>query len=154
MHRAIVHLLLLFYYGGATSIEFFPPRLDTTAAANHLTTLALDDTHIYVGARNALYQLSPELQLERHHPTGPHSDSADCSARASCQASAVRRSTNQFAKALVIDREARQLILCGSLFQGACTRHRLGNISEEIVMPHREPVAANDERTSTGTLFL
>lgn len=59
---------------------------------------------------------------------------------------------NNYNKILVIDHESRQLIVCGSLNQGACRRHQLGqlaNYSDLIPLP----VASNDEHSSTVALI-
>jgi hypothetical protein len=56
--------------------------------------------------------------------------------------------TNNFNKVLVVDRENNKLLVCGSVFQGSCSKYELQNISEEPeFLP--EPVAANDARSTT-----
>lgn len=56
--------------------------------------------------------------------------------------------TNNVNKVLLVEPYARMLIVCGSVHQGACTRHRLEDISqhEDLVSL---PVASNDENSST-----
>ena len=58
---------------------------------------------------------------------------------------------NNYNKLLALDPEARQLIVCGSLSQGACRRHQLGrlaNFSELVATP----VVSNDEHSSSVAL--
>lgn len=60
---------------------------------------------------------------------------------------------NNYNKILAIEPESRQLIVCGSLNQGACRRHQLGqlaNFSELIPLP----VAPNDEHSSAAALVV
>ena len=55
---------------------------------------------------------------------------------------------NNVNKILLVEPYARMLIICGSVHQGACARHRLEDIStHEDLVPI--PVAANDENSST-----
>ena len=49
---------------------------------------------------------------------------------------------------LIVDRDARTLLACGSIYQGACTKYRLSNISSEPEFISRN-VAANDATSST-----
>uniref|UniRef100_A0A6G1S6K0 Plexin-B n=1 Tax=Aceria tosichella TaxID=561515 RepID=A0A6G1S6K0_9ACAR len=60
---------------------------------------------------------------------------------------------NNYNKLLAIDYESRHLIVCGSLNQGACRRHQLGNLSNfsELVPL---PVASDDEHSSTVALVV
>ncbi|XP_022245712.1 plexin-B-like [Limulus polyphemus] len=114
----------------------------------NFTHLAVDpDTgRVYVGATNWLYQFNSSLELEMEVRTGPVKDSIQCSPT-DCPHQKKVDITN-INKALVIDSQANKLIVCGSVHQGACRRHQLGNItsSEELVPV---PVAANDENSST-----
>ncbi|KAJ6216026.1 hypothetical protein RDWZM_010526 [Blomia tropicalis] len=106
---------------------------------------------IYVGATNWLYQLSSDtLRVQHAVQTGPIRDSincapADCSGISDPNQISIMSNIN---KVLLVEPYARMLIVCGSVHQGACARHRLEDISlhEELVPL---PVAANDENSST-----
>ena len=69
----------------------------------------------------------------------------------SSSASQQQLQSNNYNKILAIDYDSRQLIVCGSLSQGACRRHKLGQLAH-----HGEliplPVASNDEHSSTVAL--
>ncbi|XP_076363054.1 plexin-B-like isoform X2 [Tachypleus tridentatus] len=105
-----------------------------------------DTGRVYVGATNWLYQFNSSLELEMEVRTGPVKDSIQCSPTDCPHQKKV--DTTNFNKALVVDSEANKLIVCGSVHQGACRRHQLGNIaSAEELVP--VPVAANDENSST-----
>ncbi|XP_022252681.1 plexin-B-like [Limulus polyphemus] len=101
---------------------------------------------VYIGATNWLYQFDGSLKLETEVKTGPVEDSIQCSPT-DCTLQKKVNTTN-VNKVLVIDNRANKLIVCGSVHQGACRRHELGNIAnaEELVPV---PVAANDENSST-----
>ncbi|XP_022257983.1 plexin-B-like [Limulus polyphemus] len=101
---------------------------------------------VYVGATNWLYQFDSSLELEKEVKTGPVEDSIQCSPTDCFHQK--KMVTNNVNKVLVIDSQAGKLIVCGSVHQGACRRHQLGNINivEDLVPV---PVAANDENSST-----
>lgn len=64
-----------------------------------------------------------------------------------------QQTSNNYNKLLTIDYAARQVIVCGSLNQGACRRHQLGrlaNFSELIALP----VVPNDEQSSSVGLVV
>ncbi|XP_076344644.1 plexin-B-like isoform X2 [Tachypleus tridentatus] len=105
-----------------------------------------DTGRVYVGGTNWLYQFNSSLELELEVRTGPVEDSIQCSPSDCLNKKKVN--TVNANKVLVIDRQANKLIVCGSVHQGACRRHELGNISkaEELVPV---PVAANDQNSST-----
>ncbi|XP_076363064.1 plexin-B-like isoform X2 [Tachypleus tridentatus] len=105
-----------------------------------------DSGRVYIGAINWLYQFDSSLKLEMDVRTGPVEDSTLCSPTDCLDQK--KMDTNNINKVLVIDSEANKLIVCGSVHQGACRRHQLGNIaSAEELVP--VPVAANDENSST-----
>ncbi|XP_022252680.1 plexin-B-like [Limulus polyphemus] len=105
-----------------------------------------DTGRVYVGATNWLYQFNSSLELELEVRTGPVKDSIQCSPSDCLHQKKV--DTTNVNKVLVIDSQANKLIVCGSVHQGACRRHELGNIaSAEELVP--VPVAANDENSST-----
>ncbi|XP_076325024.1 plexin-B-like [Tachypleus tridentatus] len=101
---------------------------------------------VYVGASNWLYQFNSSLDIETEVETGPVQDSVQCSPT-DCS-NHPKLATTNFNKVLVIDDKANMLLVCGSVHQGSCRRHRLGDIAnyEEFISV---PVAANDENSST-----
>ncbi|KAI1278743.1 Plexin-B [Halotydeus destructor] len=121
---------------------------DSVVNFTHMT-LDASTGRLYVGASNWLYQFNADLTLEHRVRTGPVEDSAQCSP-SDCGGveGHLVRETNNINKVLVIDTDSRMLVVCGSVHQGSCKRHRLDNIryfEPEVGMP----VAANDENSST-----
>jgi len=103
---------------------------------------------VYIGGVNQLFQLDDDLTLESSVVTGPRPDSPQCHA-SGCPDSVVdAKPTDNTNKVLIIDRDARTLLACGSIYQGACTKYRLSNISSEPEFISRN-VAANDATSST-----
>lgn len=105
---------------------------------------------IYVGAVNWVFQLNADsLRVEHAVRTGPIRDSVACAPSdcAGVDASLVQVSNN-LNKVLLVEPYARMLIVCGSVHQGACARHRLEDISQhEDLVPL--PVSSNDENSTT-----
>ncbi|XP_035219207.1 plexin-B-like isoform X4 [Stegodyphus dumicola] len=101
---------------------------------------------IYVGATNWLFQFDAGLRLERTVQTGPVEDNIQCFPGA-CSEQDLAPSDN-VNKLLVVDEGSRRLLVCGSVYQGACRRRELDDITRaEDLVPL--PVAANDETSST-----
>lgn len=104
---------------------------------------------IYVGGINRLLQLDSSLSVEASVETGPIHDSPQCHASGCAPSSGVDAvATDNVNKVLIVDRDARTLLACGSTSQGACTKYRLSNISSDPEFISRN-VAANDETAST-----
>ncbi|RWS31673.1 Plexin-B-like protein [Leptotrombidium deliense] len=131
-----------------------PPIHTFYATANkniNFTHLISDKVsgRVYVGAVNWIYQFTNDLKLEFAFQSGPVKDSPFCSP-SDCSSVDVNniKPTNNVNKVLVIDPEASMLIVCGSVHQGSCRRHKLEDIrkAEPLV---QVPVAANDENSST-----
>ncbi len=128
--------------------------LNIYTTANHsinFTHLALDHWgNLYVGAANWIYRLNGStLAVLESVRTGPVFDSplcspSDCSGVDESSIS-LRANLN---KVLLVDELSASLLVCGTVHQGACRRHRLGAIAtaEELIPL---PVAANDENSST-----
>lgn len=98
---------------------------------------------VFIGGRNRLYQLSPDLDIVATAKTGPRNDSKDCSFN-ECTQNLTRKLTDNINKVLLIDYSTSRLITCGSLFQGICSVRSLQNISspeQDIV----EAIVANSE---------
>lgn len=123
----------------------------TSAPTINFTHVTVDPEtgRVYVGATNWLYQFSADLSLEHQVQTGPIEDSALCSPT-DCSGidGSLIRPTKNVNKVLVIDSATRMLVVCGSVHQGSCRRHRLDDIRESEALVG-VPVAANDENSST-----
>lgn len=117
----------------------------------NITHLAIDHAaNLYAGGSNWLFQLnSSSLSVIESVRTGPIPDSPLCSPT---DCSGVDESSiqlrNNINKVLVVDEHSNTLLVCGTVHQGACRKHRLGAIiqSDELIPL---PVAANDENSST-----
>ncbi|KAJ8257768.1 hypothetical protein GJAV_G00189480 [Gymnothorax javanicus] len=122
-----------------------------------LSHLLLDPQsgHIYVGAVNALYHLSPDLQLVSSGKTGPKLDSPECLPPIDPQECTQAKVTNNTNKILLLEEssEDRRLIVCGTVLQGICEKRSLGDVSKVLYRTENpvdtQYVAANDPRVST-----
>lgn len=65
-----------------------------------------------------------------------------------------QQAANNYNKILAVDPEARQLISCWSLSQGACRKHQLGQLAANFSELIPLPVAANDEQSSSLGLVV
>lgn len=83
---------------------------------------------VFIGGRNRIYQLSPDLDIVATAITGPKNDSKDCSVN-ECTQNLTRKPTDNINKVLLIDYTTSRLITCGSLFQGICSVRSLQNVS-------------------------
>uniref|UniRef100_A0A8C7F7E5 Plexin B3 n=1 Tax=Oncorhynchus kisutch TaxID=8019 RepID=A0A8C7F7E5_ONCKI len=123
--------------------------------------------HLYVGAVNHLYHLSPDLQVLSSSQTGPKLDSPECLppiVPKDCPSARVTPNTNKIllleegVDAVGSEVRARSLIVCGTLFQGICDKRSLGNVSEVLYQTSNpvdtQYVAANDPRVSTVGVIL
>lgn len=123
----------------------------TTDAAINFTHVTIDPVsgRVFVGATNWLYQFNSDLKVEQSVRTGPVPDSPLCSPT-DCSGvdQANIRDTKNVNKVLVVDPESRMLVVCGSVHQGSCRRHRLDDVREAEQLIGL-PVAANDENSST-----
>ncbi|KAJ8393496.1 hypothetical protein AAFF_G00059690 [Aldrovandia affinis] len=111
--------------------------------------------HLYVGAVNALYHLSADLQLVSSGKTGPKLDSPDCLPPIDSQDCTQAKKTDNTNKILLLEEsgEKRCLIVCGTVLQGICEKRSLGDVSEVLYQTDNpvdtQYVAANDPRVST-----
>uniref|UniRef100_A0AAY4E0Y6 Plexin-B1 n=1 Tax=Denticeps clupeoides TaxID=299321 RepID=A0AAY4E0Y6_9TELE len=141
-------------------------------AASPYPTFTKNDTHfehlalhpnttlgrVYVGARNRLFQLSADLQLEEEDHTGPVKDSRDCLPPITEQNCPQARQTNNHNKLLLVDPYRQELISCGSVNQGICQKRSLDSVGTVLFSTERpvdtQYVAANDPNVTTVGLVV
>uniref|UniRef100_A0A673NJJ3 Plexin-B1 n=1 Tax=Sinocyclocheilus rhinocerous TaxID=307959 RepID=A0A673NJJ3_9TELE len=108
---------------------------------------------VYLGARDRLYQLSSDLQLEAEEETGPVIDSRDCLPPISDTNCPQAKWTNNHNKLLLVDPYSQELISCGSVYQGICQKLSLDAVGKVLFSAERpvdtQYVAANDPNVST-----
>uniref|UniRef100_A0A671NUD2 Plexin-B1 n=1 Tax=Sinocyclocheilus anshuiensis TaxID=1608454 RepID=A0A671NUD2_9TELE len=108
---------------------------------------------VYLGARDRLYQLSSDLQLEAEEETGPVIDSRDCLPPISDTNCPQAKWTNNHNKLLLVDPYSQELISCGSVYQGICQKRSLDAVGKVLFSAERpvdtQYVAANDPNVST-----
>ncbi|KAE9543414.1 hypothetical protein AGLY_002214 [Aphis glycines] len=134
-------------------IAKYPQNTQSECFSNHLLHMAVDKSlggRVYIGAVNKLIQLEgSNLTVETCANTGPLSDSPQCPANGCPTSPPIETSlTDNYNKILIIDLESRMLIVCGSIFQGACNKYKMSNVSlpaQFIPMS----IAANTEQAST-----
>uniref|UniRef100_A0A672SKE5 Plexin-B1-like n=1 Tax=Sinocyclocheilus grahami TaxID=75366 RepID=A0A672SKE5_SINGR len=136
-------------------------------SSNHHPTFLRNDTYfehlalhpdpklgrVYLGARDRLYQLSFDLQLEAEEETGPVIDSRDCLPPISDTNCPQAKWTNNHNKLLLVDPYSQELISCGSVYQGICQKRSLDSVGKVLFSAERpvdtQYVAANDPNVST-----
>uniref|UniRef100_A0A4W6D032 Plexin b2a, tandem duplicate 1 n=1 Tax=Lates calcarifer TaxID=8187 RepID=A0A4W6D032_LATCA len=84
---------------------------------------------LYVGAVNALYQLSPDLKVESHTETGPKRDNRQCTPPVTdtCEEAV---DTDNHNKLLLVHGTKDVLVVCGSIFRGICSLRNLSNVEQ------------------------
>uniref|UniRef100_A0A669D1Z3 Plexin A4 n=1 Tax=Oreochromis niloticus TaxID=8128 RepID=A0A669D1Z3_ORENI len=95
---------------------------------NHL---AVDyrNGNVYLGAVNRIYKLSPNLEVQKSHETGPDEDNRKCYPPRIVQpCSEPLTLTNNVNKMLLMDYRENRLLACGSLYQGICKILRLDDL--------------------------
>uniref|UniRef100_A0A673NN33 Plexin-B1-like n=1 Tax=Sinocyclocheilus rhinocerous TaxID=307959 RepID=A0A673NN33_9TELE len=139
----------------------------SSASSYHHPTFLRNDTYfehlalhpdpklgrVYLGARDRLYQLSSDLQLEAEEETGPVIDSRDCLPPISDTNCPQAKWTNNHNKLLLVDPYSQELISCGSVYQGICQKLSLDAVGKVLFSAERpvdtQYVAANDPNVST-----
>ncbi|XP_063147479.1 plexin-B1 [Candoia aspera] len=112
-----------------------------------------DSGTLYLGATNFLFQLTPGLVMEEAVSVGPILDSKDCLPPVFKQDCPQAQETDNYNKLLLINSLEKELIVCGSVWQGICEKRSLGFIKHVLFQP-RTPgdtqyVVANDPNIST-----
>ncbi|XP_046727133.1 plexin-B1-like isoform X2 [Silurus meridionalis] len=135
-----------------------PPTF-TSLYGSELNHLLLDSSsgYVYVGAVNALYHLSPDLQLISWGKTGPTLDSPNCLPPIEPKDCSQARQTDNTNQLLLLEKQegiqAQSLIVCGTVLQGICEKRNLANVSQVLYHTANpvdtQYVAANDPRVST-----
>ncbi|XP_036435387.1 plexin-B3 [Colossoma macropomum] len=142
------------------STPSYSPQISTSLHDSHLNHLLLDSSSgdIYVGAVNALYHLSPDLQLHSWGKTGPKLDSPDCLPPIDPLECTQAKETDNTNKLLLLEEQeeeggTRSLIVCGTVLQGICEKRSLKNVSDVLYQTPNpvdtQYVAANDPRVTT-----
>uniref|UniRef100_A0A8D0G7D4 Sema domain-containing protein n=1 Tax=Sphenodon punctatus TaxID=8508 RepID=A0A8D0G7D4_SPHPU len=133
---------------------------DYFRSENELIHLAVnDDTGtVYLGAVNALYQLTKNLsESQLSTITGPKLDSKKCTPPIDQAQCSEAKMTDNFNKLLLLDKQEKRIVECGSLFKGICAIRELENISNviyyDISKGEKSFVASNDEKVSTVGLI-
>jgi len=121
----------------------------------NLSHLAIDSGRggqVYLAGANVLYQLDDLLRLRHRVSTGPVLDSHLCGA-SGCSGdntnSSGLQNTDNYNKVLAVDKRDDQLIACGSVRQGSCTKYPLPDISSDQAEVVLEAVGANNPTAST-----
>uniref|UniRef100_A0A3B3ZK61 Sema domain-containing protein n=1 Tax=Periophthalmus magnuspinnatus TaxID=409849 RepID=A0A3B3ZK61_9GOBI len=108
---------------------------------------------VYVGARNHLFQLDKNLQVEVLADTGPVTDSQECLPPVTEITCPQARSTSNHNKLLLVDPYSMNLITCGSVNQGICQKRSLDSVNQIFFSTERpvdtQYVAANHPNVST-----
>ncbi|KAF7286951.1 hypothetical protein GWI33_002800 [Rhynchophorus ferrugineus] len=134
-------------FGPGHLLAQYPLKGEPPLRLNHMA-IDTKTSRIYVAGVNVLLQLDQNLSLEHFVVTGPKNDSPLCHAKG-CDDPDIRVSLmDNYNKVLLVESESRSLISCGSLYQGACYRYKLSNISAEAKFIPMS-IAANDANAST-----
>ncbi|XP_058804816.1 LOW QUALITY PROTEIN: plexin-B [Phymastichus coffea] len=113
---------------------------------NHLL-LEPASGNLLVGAVNRLVQLDADLRPLQLVITGPRHDNPQCHATG-CSSPEVDTQLTDNVNKLLLATDDGSLLVCGSLFQGACERRNLSSI-QQLLQNFTFGVAANDEQSST-----
>ncbi|KAM4882053.1 plexin-B2 [Thomomys bottae] len=146
-------LALLSLLGLGASLR--PHQLDFYRSNTELNHLVVDEDSgvVYVGAVNALYQLSADLRLQEQAVTGPALDNKKCTPPIEASQCHEAVSTNNVNQLLLLDPPGKRLVECGSLFKGICALRALSNISVRLFYEdgsgEKSFVASNDECVAT-----
>ncbi|XP_028304931.1 plexin-B2a isoform X2 [Gouania willdenowi] len=84
---------------------------------------------LYVGAVNALYQLSPNMVVEHRIETGPKKDNRQCTPPVT-DACEEAVDTDNHNKLLLVHGGKDVLVVCGSVYRGICSLRNLSNVEQ------------------------
>uniref|UniRef100_A0ACB8EGP6 Uncharacterized protein n=1 Tax=Sphaerodactylus townsendi TaxID=933632 RepID=A0ACB8EGP6_9SAUR len=116
-----------------------------------------DSGTLYLGATNFLFQLTANLGMKEAVRTGPSLDSKDCLPPVTKPDCSQAQETDNYNKLLLINSIEKELIVCGSVWQGICEKRNLDIINLVIFQPwtpgDTQYVAANDPNISTVGLI-
>ncbi|KAI5628464.1 plexin-B1 [Silurus asotus] len=159
LHALLPVLVLCALSQSVPSLRYYPVFLRNDTQFEHLALHPKPELGgIYVGARDRLFRLSSDLQLEEEVETGPVTDSRDCLPPISETSCSQARPTSNHNKLLLIDPYSNELISCGSVHQGTCQKRDLDSIGNVLFSAQRpvdtQYVAANDAEVSTVGLVV
>ncbi|KAJ8386077.1 hypothetical protein AAFF_G00177660 [Aldrovandia affinis] len=103
--------------------------------------LAVDSRNgnVYLGAVNQIFKLSPGLEVQASHQTGPEEDNRKCYPPRIVQPCGEPLTlTNNVNKLLLLDYRQERLLACGSVFQGICKLLRLDDLFKLGEPSHRK----------------
>ena len=106
---------------------------------------------VYVGGTDRLHRLGPDLSLTQSAATGPREDNPECPPPLlPCEL--PRAQTSALTKALLVDGQKDEVVLCTSLFHGQCQTLRGSDITLSTGFAS-QPVVPN-EATASCVMFL
>ncbi|XP_026768647.3 plexin-B1 isoform X1 [Pangasianodon hypophthalmus] len=159
LHALLPVLVLCEVSQSFPSLRHYPVFLRNDTQFEHLALHPEPGLgRVYVGARDRLFRLSSDLQLEEEVETGPVTDSHDCLPPISDTSCPQARPTSNHNKLLLIDPYSKVLISCGSVHQGTCQKRDLDAVGTVLFSAQRpvdtQYVAANEPEVSTVGLVV
>ncbi|CAN8018807.1 unnamed protein product, partial [Ixodes persulcatus] len=148
----VATLVLLASVHSATDIVEF---LVEDGPLQNVIYLSIDGGVVVVGGRNALYKLSPDLDLEAKQSTGPRPDNPQCTPDP-LECAQGRTLTDNDNQVLLQLGPAHPLVLaCGTIWQGICSFHHVRrNLTLSKTMDKKLYVNYVASRISTVAFFL
>ncbi|NXA47653.1 PLXB2 protein, partial [Nothocercus julius] len=128
-------------------------------SATELNHLSVDnDTgSIYLGAVNALYHLTENMEVLEFVETGPKKDNKKCTPPIDENQCKEAVMTDNYNKLLLLNKADNKIVVCGSLFKGICAIRNLTNITTVVhyvdSSGEKSFVASNDENVWTVGLI-
>nr|XP_020652892.1 plexin-B2 [Pogona vitticeps]XP_020652893.1 plexin-B2 [Pogona vitticeps] len=153
-------LSILSYYCVTCALR--PKNWDSFQSKTELSHLTVnyETGTVYLGAVNALYQLTRDLKpypSVEEVSTGPHLDNKKCTPPIDESQCTDAKRTDNYNKMLLLDIQERKIVVCGSLFKGICSIRELENISNRTYYENgsgeKSFVASNDENVTTVGLI-
>ncbi|XP_025936353.1 plexin-B2 isoform X2 [Apteryx rowi] len=123
---------------------------------NHLT-VDNDTGRVYLGAVNALYHLTENMEELEFVETGPKKDNKKCTPPIDENQCKEAVMTDNYNKLLLLNKADKAIVVCGSLFKGICAIRNLENITKVVhyvdSSGEKSFVASNDENVWTVGLI-